>query len=95
MQMANIELPIKLDLPENCDDQVVEAMKKDPNADWVDVVRCRKCRWFVEFCDKYKAASNNDGMCDHPKFGRYLFETVFNYYCADGEREDAGDEPIK
>lgn len=57
--------------------------------EFVNVVRCKECKWFDEFCDEYKQESRKDGMCEHPKFGRYTLNTTFDYYCADGEERDA------
>lgn len=59
--------------------------KKLPS-EQIKIVRCKDCKWFAEFCDEYKQESRKDGMCEHPKFGRYTLNTTFDYYCADGEK---------
>lgn len=51
-----------------------------------ELVRCRKCKWFAEYCDEYKKKSGKDGMCEHPTKEEYAINTTFDYYCADGER---------
>lgn len=83
--MPKIEIPIKIDLPENWADQVVEAMKKDPNADWVDVVRCGDC------CHRYTpCCPMRHGLDKHVEFN-----SDDDWFCADGKRKDASNEPIK
>ena len=54
----------------------------------VKAVRCKDCKWFCEFCDKYKQESRKDGMCEHPKFGRYTLDTTFDWFCAYGKRKE-------
>ena len=50
--------------------------------DAVPVVRCKDCR----YSDDYY----NDGSCycKHPEQGMRYIGTNWNWYCADGERED-------
>lgn len=64
--------------------RIIEHFKRMPSAQ-PEIIRCKDCKWFAEFCDEYKQESHKDGMCEHPKFGRYTLNTTFDYYCADGE----------
>lgn len=75
--MPKIEIPIIVDMPENWADQVVEAMKKDPNAEWVDIVRCREC------LHRDTSPSPRTIWCE--KFEKYFAK---EFYCAFGEREE-------
>lgn len=43
--MAKIEVPIQVNLPEDWIEQVTERLRSDPEADWVEVIRCKDCKW--------------------------------------------------
>ena len=54
--MASFELPIKVNLPENWVDIIVEKLKKDESI-CIPVIRCKNCKWFgdngkrlLQFC---------------------------------------------
>lgn len=58
--MASFEVPIKVNLPDNWADIVVEKLKKDESI-CILVIRCKNCKWFgdvgcaikiVDECDK-------------------------------------------
>ena len=58
--MASFEVPIKVNLPDNWADIVVEKLKKDESI-YFPVIRCKNCKWFgdvgcaikiVDECDK-------------------------------------------
>ena len=42
--MANITVPIQVNLPEDWREQIIERLKNDPEAEWVKVVRCKNCK---------------------------------------------------
>ena len=42
--MAKITVPIKVDLPEDWLDMVMERVRQD--GDWQIVTRCEKCKWW-------------------------------------------------
>lgn len=42
--MANITVPIQVNLPEDWREQIIERLKNDPEAEWVRVVRCKDCK---------------------------------------------------
>lgn len=44
--MANITVPIQVNLPEDWLEQIIERLKNDPEAEWVNVVRCKDCKHF-------------------------------------------------
>lgn len=53
--------------------------KGKPNADVVEVIRCRECRWY----------SKEQGVCFHPHSNRlYVSE---DFYCAYGKRREKTD----
>ena len=41
--MANISVPIQVNLPDDWLEQIIERLKNDPEAEWVKVVRCKNC----------------------------------------------------
>lgn len=44
--MASITVPIQVNLPDNWIEQIVDRLRNDPEAEWVEVVRCKDCKWF-------------------------------------------------
>lgn len=52
--------------------------------DAVEVVHCRDCKYFGEYCDEYKEETQNDGMCELD----IKDSVTFDFFCADGERRD-------
>jgi len=47
-QMAKIEFPIKVDFSDDWIEQIVDRLRNDPDAEWVEVIRCKNCKWFGE-----------------------------------------------
>lgn len=46
--MAYISTPIQVNLPDDWIEQIVERLRNDPNADWVEIVRCKDCKHYGE-----------------------------------------------
>lgn len=44
--MEQIKLPIQVNLPDDWVEQILNRMRNDPEADWVDVIRCKDCKHF-------------------------------------------------
>ena len=42
--MASITFPIQVNLPDDWVDQIIDRLRNDPEADWVDVTRCKDCK---------------------------------------------------
>lgn len=77
--MANITFPIHVNLPDDWVDQIIDRLRNDPDADWVDVTRCRECKHW-----------KNEHLCESlSRFGS--FETKADFYCGYAERRT--DEP--
>ena len=57
--MASIELPIKVKLPDNWVDIVVEKLKKDESI-CAPVIRCKNCKWFGEIGCAIKIVDESD-----------------------------------
>ena len=43
--MAEITLPIQVNLPDDWVDQIINRLRNDPDADWVEVIRCKDCKY--------------------------------------------------
>ena len=63
--MASFEVPIKVNLPDNWADIVVEKLKKDESI-CISVIRCKNCKWFgdagcaIKIVDEYDKPTEND-----------------------------------
>ena len=44
--MAEINVPIQVNLPDDWIEQIVNRLRNDPQAEWVEIVRCKDCRFF-------------------------------------------------
>ena len=42
MAMAEIKVPIKVNLPDDWVEQIVNRLRNDPEAEWVEIVRCKE-----------------------------------------------------
>lgn len=45
MAMANITVPIQVNLPEDWIEQIIERLRNDPEVEWVEITRCKDCKW--------------------------------------------------
>ena len=43
--MAEIKLPIYVNLPDDWKEQIVNRLRNDPEAEWVEIVRCKDCKY--------------------------------------------------
>ena len=43
--MAEIRVPIQVNLPDDWVDQIVNRLRNDPEAEWVEVTRCKDCKY--------------------------------------------------
>ena len=70
--MAGIDLkvPIQVNLPDDWIEQIVNRLRNDPEAEWVEIVRCKEC--------KHKYIENKVWACPFGLPGGELF------YCAYG-----------
>ena len=56
--MAGITVPIKVDLPDNWLEMVVDRLRNDPDGEWTQVIRCKDCTRF----DKKKGCNLVEGL---------------------------------
>ena len=46
MAMANITVPIQVNLPDDWIEQIMNRLRNDPESEWVEIVRCKDCKHF-------------------------------------------------
>ena len=68
--MANLTVPIKVELPDDWVEQIVERLKNDPDSEWVEVIRCRDCTHAVHgksiiWCPVLGARMKADDFCSY------------------------------
>lgn len=79
--MANITVPIQVNLPDDWIEQIVNRLRNDPESEWAEIIRCRDCKnwdktWTPHFDPGYHYCSMIDGVREG------------NFYCADGKRRE-------
>lgn len=68
MAMANITVPIQVNLPDDWIEQIVNRLRNDPESEWVEIVRCKDCEFYTEdekWCRRLGlcGAFDADGFC--------------------------------
>ena len=78
--MAEIKIPVQINLPDDWIEQIVERLKNDPDSEWVEVIRCKDCKYCEHwYADKGRCFLWHDGGID-------VFEDGFCNYAE--RRED-------
>ena len=70
--MAEIKVPIQVNLPDDWVEQIVDRLRNDPDAEWVEIIRCKDCIYFTpeksgehwNVCRFYGAPKTADGYCN-------------------------------
>ena len=70
--MANITVPIQVNLPDDWIEQIVNRLRNDPESEWVEIVRCKDCTRY----EKKRGCNLVDG----------LGIATENCFCSYGER---------
>ena len=86
--MAEIKVPIQVNLPDDWVEQIVDRLRNDPDAEWVEIIRCKDCRHRI-VNDHYVEKLNIKGYCeldtgDPFELGRDAQND--DWFCADAER---------
>lgn len=68
--MANITVPINVNLPDDWIEQIVNRLRNDPDADWAEVIRCKDCKYNRNppsagnaLCDNFYGMTDQNGFC--------------------------------
>lgn len=92
--MAEIKLPIQVNLPDDWVEQVVNRLRNDPEAEWVEIVRCKDCKYWRRQTN-YAGALLSFGFCESEDMWASLYgettevahiDTDDNHYCGYAER---------
>jgi hypothetical protein len=76
--MARIKVPIQVNLPDDWIEQIVNRLRNDPEAEWVEIVRCKDCKHWL-----------HEHQCiELSEFG--TIETLPNEFCSRAERRIDG-----
>ena len=81
--MANITVPIQVNVPDDWVDQIIDRLRNDPDADWVDVTRCKDCKHYI------RSNATNLTVCN--KYDGLPFTVEGTDFCSRAERRT--DEP--
>jgi len=77
--MANITVPIQVNLPDDWMEQIVNRLRNDPESEWVEIVRCKDCgHWDTTWQNDYEPNYHYCSLVDGMRRG--------DFYCADAER---------
>ena len=74
--MAKIKLPIQVDLPDDWVEQIVDRLQNDPESEWVEIIRCKDCKYMTEHydtdgnvpywtCSEWDSGTDYDGFCHY------------------------------
>ena len=63
--MAEIKVPIQVNLPDDWVEQIVDRLRNDPDAEWVEIIRCKDCKHWdgVDTCDVIDAPVWDNDFC--------------------------------
>ena len=70
--MAKIKVPIQVNLPDDWVEQIVDRLRNDPEAEWVEIIRCKDCeygeqdgvgRWFCRSLGCQIGNEDGSGYC--------------------------------
>ena len=70
--MAEIKVPIQVNLPDDWVEQIVDRLRNDPEAEWVEIIRCRDCkygeqdeigRWYCRGLGCQMGDDDGNGFC--------------------------------
>ena len=77
--IAEIKLPIQINLPDDWLEQIVNRLKNDPEAKWTEIIRCKDCKWGREACGNIECHVDLNVPSEY--YGYY-------WYCPNGERKE-------
>lgn len=80
--MAEIKVPIQVNLPDDWVEQIVNRLRDDPEAEWVEIIRCKDCKhWETSW--KPQGASDGRHYCAPLD----LYPPA-DWFCADGKKRE-------
>ena len=79
--MAEIKVPIQVNLPDDWVEQIVNRLRNDPEAEWVEIIRCKDCRWGREACGNIECFIDSNIPSEYHGY---------EWFCPNGERRTDG-----
>ena len=77
--MAEIKVPIHVNLPDDWVEQIVNRLRNDPESEWVEIIRCKDCKhWDTEWQNDFAPDHHYCPLVDGVRKG--------DFYCGDAER---------
>ena len=92
--MAEIKVPIQVNLPDDWVEQIVNRLRNDPEAEWVEIIRCKDCKYWRQQTN-YQGAPLSFGFCESDDMWRSLYgetyevshiDTDDDFYCGYAKR---------
>lgn len=77
--MANITVPIQVNLPDDWMEQIVNRLRNDPESEWVEIIRCKVCKY-------YRQLDDQDDLCVYT-----MTSVEADDYCSYAERKEGAD----
>ena len=84
--MAEIKVPIQVNLPDDWVEQIVDRLRNDPDAEWVEIIRCKDCKHWTNNIGDSKL---RDNYCNDEAHGFY-YQCSEDDYCSFAERRTDG-----
>ena len=78
--MAEIKVPIQVNLPDDWVEQIVNRLRNDPEAEWVEIIRCRDCKY---------GEQDEIGRWYCRGLGCQMGDDDGNGFCSDAESEES------
>ena len=76
--MAEIKIPIQVNLPDDWIEQIIDRLRNDPEAEWVEIIRCKDC--------KHHHRDNSGAYyCGRKDYG---YGWGLNDFCSDAEKRE-------
>lgn len=63
-RMANITVPIQVNLPDDWIEQIVNRLRNDPESEWAEIIRCKDCLFWQRdniSCEGYARCKTGEG----------------------------------
>ena len=93
-RMAEIKVPIQVNLPDDWVEQIVNRLRNDPEAEWVEIIRCKDCKHWRQQTN-YQGTPLSFGFCESDDMWQSLYgetyevahiDTDDDFYCGYAKR---------
>lgn len=95
-RMANLTVPIQVNLPDDWIEQVVDRLRNDPESEWVEIVRCKECMYAPtgDSVNHHLEFPDDTGICPCQCLDDnwYSWKPDDNFYCGHGKMKEGETE---